>query len=197
VHAAEVNKVVAAALGGAHAGTFIEGNRRYEMVVRMPEAAREKFDDFGQLPLRTEEGGLIPISKVANIAVTEQVGTINREAGQRRAAILVNLRGRDVESWVNEAQQKIAQAVRMPDGYFLEFGGAFRNLEAARKRLMIVVPLALALIFLLIFTALGSVRQTLLVYTGIPLAVTGGVFALALRGLPFSISAGVGFIALS
>jgi cobalt-zinc-cadmium resistance protein CzcA len=197
VHAAEVNKVVAAALGGAHAGTFIEGNRRYDIVVRMPEAAREKFDDFGQLPLRTEEGGLIPISKVANIAVTEQVGTINREAGQRRAAILVNLRGRDVESWVNEAQQKIAQAVRMPDGYFLEFGGAFRNLEAARKRLMIVVPLALALIFLLIFTALGSVRQTLLVYTGIPLAVTGGVFALALRGLPFSISAGVGFIALS
>jgi len=197
IHAAEVNKAVAAALGGARAGTFIQGNRRYDIVVRMSEAARARIEEFGQLPLRTEEGGLIPIGKVANIAMTEQVGTINREAGQRRAAILVNLRGRDVESWVNEAQRKIAQGVQMPDGYFLEFGGAYKNLEAARKRLMIVVPLALVLIFLLIFAALGSVRQTLLVYTGIPLAVTGGVFALALRGLPFSISAGVGFIALS
>jgi cobalt-zinc-cadmium resistance protein CzcA len=197
IHAAEVNKAVTAALGGARAGTFIEGNRRYAIVVRMPEAARARIEEFGRLPLRTEEGGLIPIGKVVNIAMTEQVGTINREAGQRRAAILVNLRGRDVESWVSEAQQKIAQAVQLPDGYSLEFGGAFKNLEAARKRLMIVVPLALALVFLLVLTALGSVRQTLLVYTGIPLAVTGGVFALALRGLPFSISAGVGFIALS
>jgi cobalt-zinc-cadmium resistance protein CzcA len=134
---------------------------------------------------------------VASIAIAEQVGTINREAGQRRAAILVNLRGRDLESWVNEAQQKISQEVKMPDGYFIEFGGAFKNLQAAQRRLMIVVPLALALIFLLIFTALSSIRQTLLVCTAIPLAVTGGIFALALRGLPFSISAGVGFIALS
>jgi len=196
-HAAEVNKTVAAALGGARAGTFIEGNRRFDIVVRMPEMIREKIEELGQLPLRTEEGGLIPISKVASIAIAEQVGTINREAGQRRAAILVNLRGRDLESWVNEAQQKISQEVKMPDGYFIEFGGAFKNLQAAQRRLMIVVPLALALIFLLIFTALSSIRQTLLVCTAIPLAVTGGIFALALRGLPFSISAGVGFIALS
>jgi cobalt-zinc-cadmium resistance protein CzcA len=197
VHAAEVNNAVEAALGGKQAGTFIEGNRRYDIVVRMPESERAKIEQLGELPLRTEEGGLIPISKVANIVVTEQVGTINREAGQRRAAILVNLSGRDVESWVKEAQQKIAQAVALPEGYFIEFGGAFKNLEVARKRLMVVVPLALTLIFLLIFTALGSLRQTLLVYTGIPFAVTGGVFSLVLRGLPFSISAGVGFIALS
>ena len=197
VHGAEVNKVVAAALGGAQAGTFVEGNRRYEIVVRMPEDRRAKIEDLGQLPLRTGEGGLIPISRVANIAVTEQVGTINREAGQRRAAILVNLRGRDVEGWVREAQQQIERTVKLPSGCFLEFGGAFKNLQAARQRLMIVVPLALAVIFLLIFTALGSVRQALLVYTGVPLAVTGGVFSLLLRGMPFSISAGIGFIALS
>jgi cobalt-zinc-cadmium resistance protein CzcA len=197
VHAAEVNKVVASALGGAQVGTFIEGNRRYDIVVRMPEAARAKIEDLGQLPLRTETGGLIPVSKVANVALSEQVSTINREAGQRRAAILVNLSGRDVESWAREAQAKIAQSVKLPDGYFIEFGGAFKNLEAARARLMIVVPVALVLVFLLIYTALGSLRQTLLVYTGVPLAVTGGVFSLLLRELPFSISAGVGFIALS
>jgi cobalt-zinc-cadmium resistance protein CzcA len=197
VHAAEVNKVVAGALGGTQVGTFIEGNRRYDIVVRMPEAARAKIEDLGQLPLRTETGGLIPVSKVANVELSEQVTTINREAGQRRAAILVNLSGRDVESWAKEAQEKIAQSVKLPDGYYIEFGGAFKNLEAARARLVIVVPVALVLVFLLIYTALGSLRQTLLVYTGVPLAVTGGVFSLLLRGLPFSISAGVGFIALS
>jgi cobalt-zinc-cadmium resistance protein CzcA len=124
------------------------------------------------------------------------VNTIFRESGQRRLAILLNLRGRDVESYVKEAQEKIQQ-VKLPEGYFVEFGGQFKNLEQARIRLLVVVPAALALIFVLVFAAFGSVRQALVIYSGIPLAVTGGVFALALRGLPFSISAGVGFIALS
>ena len=197
VHANEVNKVVEAALGGMNVGAFFEGNRRYEIVVRMPEAMREKMQELDKLPLRTSDGGLIPLGKVANIVVSDKVSTVNREAGQRRAALLVNLSGRDVQSWVNEAQQKLAAGVKLPEGYFIEFGGQFKNLQAARGRLAVVVPLVLALIFVLIFAAFGSVRQALIVYSGIPLAVTGGVFALLLRGLPFSISAGVGFIALS
>lgn len=197
VHAAEVNKVVAASLGGANVGSFIEGNRRFDIVVRMPEEQREKLEQLDKLPLRTSDGGLIPLGKVANISMVERVGTINREAGQRRAALLVNLRGRDVQSWVNEAQQKLAAELKLPDGYFLEFGGQFKNLQSARARLAIVVPLVLALVFVLIFAAFGSLRQALVIYSGVPLAVTGGVFALVLRGLPFSISAGIGFIALS
>jgi len=111
--------------------------------------------------------------------------------------LLVNLRGRDVQSWADEAQQKLREHLKLPDGYYVEFGGQFKNLQAARARLAVVVPVVLVIIFILIFAAFGSLRQALLVYSGIPLAVTGGVFALVLRGLPFSISAGVGFIALS
>jgi cobalt-zinc-cadmium resistance protein CzcA len=125
------------------------------------------------------------------------VNTIAREAFQRRMEIMVNLRGRDVRSFVAEAQRAIAAAVELPAGYFIEYGGAFKNLQEAQARLAVVVPTALALIFLLIFLALGSARQALIVYTGIPFAITGGVAALWWRGIPFSISAGVGFIALS
>jgi cobalt-zinc-cadmium resistance protein CzcA len=183
-------------LGGANVGTFIEGNRRYEIVVRMPEHIRGKMERLDKLPLRTSDGGLIPLGKVANIVMRERVSTINREAGQRRAALLVNLRGRDVQSWVDEAQRKLSAQVKLPDGYYFEFGGQFKNLQAARTRLAVVVPVVLAVIFVLIFAAFGSLRQAFVIYSGIPLAVTGGVFALELRGLPFSISAGVGFIAL-
>jgi cobalt-zinc-cadmium resistance protein CzcA len=197
VHAAEVNKVVTGALGGANVGTLIEGNRRYEIVVRMPEELRQKIELLDRLPLRTSDGGLIPLGKVANLSMVERVNTINRESGQRRAALLVNLHGRDLQSWVDEAQQKLAAEVKLPEGYFIEFGGQYKNLQGARHRLAIVVPLVLVLIFVLIFAAFGSLRQAFIIYSGIPLAVTGGVFALVLRGLPFSISAGVGFIALS
>jgi cobalt-zinc-cadmium resistance protein CzcA len=197
VHASEVNKVVEATLGGMKVGTLFEGNRRYEVVVRMPEGMREKMEDLDKLPLKTSDGGLIPLGKVANIVLSEKVSTVNREAGQRRAALLVNLSGRDVQSWVEEAKQRLAAGVPLPEGYYVEFGGQFRNLQAARTRLAVVVPLVLVLIFVLILAAFGSVRQALVVYSGIPLAVTGGVLSLVARGLPFSISAGVGFIALS
>jgi heavy metal efflux system protein len=197
VHAEEVNKVVETAFAGAEGGVIVDGNRRFPIITRLPESARQDFAGVARLPVRTADGGLITLGQVADVGVTESVNTISREAFQRRMAIQVNLRGRDVQSFVLEAREKIAAEVKMPDGYFVEYGGAFKNLQAASKRLAIVVPTALTLIFLLIFMAFGSVRQALIVYTGIPLAVTGGIFALWARDLPFSISAGVGFIALS
>lgn len=197
IHAAELNEVVHTALAGREVGKLIEGNRRFDIVVRLPEDLRERIEDLKRLPVRVDDGGLLTLGQVADFKVTEQVAAITREFGQRRAAILVNLRGRDVEGFVRAAQQRVAAEIKIPDGYAIEFGGQFKNLQEARARLAVVVPAALGLIFVLVFLALGSLRQTLLVYTGIPLAVTGGVFALWLRGLPFSISAGVGFIALS
>jgi cobalt-zinc-cadmium resistance protein CzcA len=197
VHADEVNKVIETAFAGLEGGVIVDGNRRYPIVTRMPESARRDFANVAHLPIRTSDGGMVTLGQVADVTMTESVNTISREAFQRRMAIQVNLRGRDVQSFVQEAQEKISTSVKMPEGYFVEYGGAFKNLQEARTRLMIVVPAALALIFLLIFMAFGSVRQALIVYTGIPLAVTGGIFALWLRDLPFSISAAVGFIALS
>jgi cobalt-zinc-cadmium resistance protein CzcA len=197
IHAAELNNVVHAALAGQEVGKLIEGNRRFDIVVRLSEEQREQIDDLKRLPVRVDDGGLLTLGQVADFRVVEQVAAIAREYSQRRAAIMVNLSGRDVESFVLEAQKKVAEQIKLPDGYTIEFGGQFKNLQEARARLAIVVPVALGLIFVLVFMALGSLRQTLLVYTGIPLAVTGGVFALWLRDLPFSISAGVGFIALS
>jgi heavy metal efflux system protein len=197
LHAAELNHVVSTALAGQQVGKLIEGNRRFDIVVRLAEDLRENLEELKRLPVRLDDGGLLTLGQVADLRVTEQVAAVTREYSQRRAAIMVNLRGRDVESFVLEAQQKVAERIKLPDGYRIEFGGQFKNLQEARARLRVVVPVALGLIFMLVFMALGSLRQTLLVYTGIPLAATGGVFALWLRDLPFSISAGVGFIALS
>ncbi len=197
LHAAEINRVVNTALAGEEVGKLVEGNRRFDIVVRLAEHYRENVDELKRLPVRTDSGGLLTLGQVAEFRVVEQVAGIAREFSQRRAAIMVNLRGRDVESFVLEAQRKIDEQIKLPQGYTIEFGGQFKNLQEARARLAVVVPVALGLIFVLVFMSLGSLRQTLLVYTGIPLAVTGGVFSLWLRGLPFSISAGVGFIALS
>ncbi|HEU5078745.1 MAG TPA: CusA/CzcA family heavy metal efflux RND transporter [Opitutaceae bacterium] len=197
VHADEVNKVIGAAFAGSEAGVIVDGNRRFPVVTRLPERARQDFSRVASLPVRTSDGGLITLGQVADVSVSESVNTISREAFQRRMAIQVNLRGRDVQSFVLEAQREIGARVKLPDGYSVDYGGAFKNLQEARVRLMIVVPMALGAIFLLIFMAFGSVRQAFIVYTGIPLAVTGGVFALWIRDLPFSISAAVGFIALS
>ena len=197
LHAAELNRVVNTALAGQEVGKLIEGNRRFDIVIRLSEDLREKIDDLKRLPVRVDDGGLLTLGQVADFKVVEQVAAIAREYSQRRAAIMVNLRGRDVESFVLEAQKKIAEQIKLPEGYTIEFGGQFKNLQEARKRLTIVVPAALALIFVLIFMALQSLRQSLLVFLAVPLAVTGGVFALWARDLPFSISAGVGFIALS
>jgi cobalt-zinc-cadmium resistance protein CzcA len=197
LHAGDVNQTIAAALGGQTVGTMIEGNRRFDIVVRLPEKDRESLDVIRALPVRVGEAGLLPLGDVAEIDRVKTVSPILRDSGHRRAALMVNLRGRDVDSWVREADAKVREHVKLPEGYTLEFGGQFENLREAKARLTIVVPAALAFIFVLIFMAFGSVRQALLVYSGVPLAITGGVFALWLRDMPFSISAAVGFIALS
>jgi cobalt-zinc-cadmium resistance protein CzcA len=197
LHAGEVNQTIAAALGGQTVGTMIEENKRFDIVVRLAEADRENLETIRALPVRVGESGLLPLGDLADIERVKTVSPILRDSAQRRAALMVNLRGRDVESWVREAEAKVREQVKLPEAYTLEFGGQFENLREAKARLAIVVPAALVFIFVLIFMAFGSVRQALLIYSGVPLAVTGGVVALWLRNMPFSISAAVGFIALS
>jgi cobalt-zinc-cadmium resistance protein CzcA len=197
LHADDVNRVVETALAGAEVGFLQDGNRRFPITVRLAEERRGDMEAIRQLPVGTDGGGMLTLGRIATVSNITQVGTINRENAQRRVAILVNVRGRDTAGFVEEAQTKLHAQLKLPEGYWFEFGGQFKNLIEAKRRLAIVVPVALALIFALIFFSLGSVRQALLVNTGIPLAITGGVFALWLRDMPFTISAGVGFIALS
>jgi heavy metal efflux system protein len=197
LQADEVNKAVNAALAGQVVGSMVDGNRRRSIVVRMPDELRADDEEIGKLPLRVGQAGLIPLGNVVEFKTLKTVEPILRDDGQRRAALMVNLGGRDVESFVRDVEQRIREQVQLPENYIVEFGGQFENLQEARTRLAVVVPSALLLIFTLIFLAFGSVRQALLVYSGIPLAMTGGVAALWLRGMPFSITAAVGFIALS
>ena len=197
LHAGDVNQAITTALAGATVGTMLDGNRRFDIVVRLADADRESLEKIRALPVRVGDVGLLPLGDLADIEQVKTVSPILRDSGQRRAALMVSLQGRDVESWVREADVKVREKVKLPTGYTLEFGGQFENLREAKARLAIVVPAALIFIFVLIFTAFGSVRQALLVYSGVPLAVTGGVIALWLRNMPFSISAAVGFIALS
>jgi cobalt-zinc-cadmium resistance protein CzcA len=197
LQAAEVNKAVNAALAGEEVGIAVEGDKRRSIVVRMPEQLRADDEHIKALPLRVGQSGLIRLGQVVEFKTHKVVEPIARDDGHRRAALMVNLGGRDVESYVHEAQDRIAKEVKLPEGYLVEFGGQFKNLQEARARLLVVVPTALVLIFILIFLAFGSLRQALVVYSGVPLALTGGVLALWLRAMPFSITAAVGFIALS
>ena len=197
LQAGEVNKAVSSALAGHGVGQMVEENRRFDIVVRMPEELRADDAEIQKLPLRVGDSGLLPLGKVVEFATLKSVEPIQREGGQRRAALMVNLATRDIEGYVRAAERSIREQVKMPEGYIVEFGGQFENLQDARARLAVVVPSALALIFVLIFLAFRSLRQALLVYSGIPLAVTGGIAALWLRGMPFSITAAVGFIALT
>jgi cobalt-zinc-cadmium resistance protein CzcA len=197
LHADEINTVIGTALGGEKAGTLIDGSRRYDVMVRLPESERLNLEGLRQLPVIGEGGTHVPLERVADIAVVDRIGSINREDTQRIVSILINVRGRDTESFVMEAQKQLNEQVKFPAGYFFEFGGQFENLQTARARLMIVVPAALLLIFSLVYASFGSVRQATLIFLCVPLAATGGVVALWLRDMPFTISAAVGFIALS
>jgi cobalt-zinc-cadmium resistance protein CzcA len=197
----EVADTVAAAMGGREAGLLFEGDRRFEIAVRVPEATRASLDDVMALPvmLPAQEGQArrsVPLSQVAQIRFTEGLNQITRENGKRRVVIQANLQGRDAGSFVAEAQAKVA-AVKLPAGYYLEWGGQFQNLQAASQRLSIVVPLCFAAIFVLLFMALGTLRRASAVFLAVPLGLAGGVFTLALTGIAFSVSAAVGFICLA
>jgi heavy metal efflux system protein len=192
----DVNNVVESIVAGKEVGQVYEGEQRYGLVVRLSETAGQDVEAIKGLLVTAPNGARIPLSQLAEIALVEGPAQISREDARRRIAVELNVRGRDIGSFVNEAQAAIGRQVELPAGYYVKWGGQFEHLERATKRLLFVVPLALFLIFVLLGATFGSARQALLVYTGIPFAVIGGVFALALRGLPFSISAGVGFIAL-
>jgi cobalt-zinc-cadmium resistance protein CzcA len=194
---AEVQEIVAAYFGGADAGTLYEGDRRYSIVVRLPEALRSDVTTVGQITIPLPDGGYVPLREIADVTIAPGPNQIQREQGKRRVVITANARGRDLGSLVAEAQQKIDTDIMLPEGYWLDYGGTFEQLQSASQRLMIVVPATLLLIMGLLLLAFRSLKDALIIFSGVPLALTGGILALWLRGIPLSISAAVGFIALS
>lgn len=192
-----IQELIAVALGGEPVGQIVEGDKRFELTVRFPDHIRNDVQAIRDLLVEIPGGTGVPLSSVAHIDHVTAPAQISREEGRRRVVVQLNVRGRDLGSFVAEAQQRIKERVKFGEGYYVTWGGQFENLQRASSRLMIVVPVALALIFVLLFTTFGSAKQALLIFTGVPLAITGGIVALSMRGLPFSISAGVGFIALS
>ena len=197
----EVAATVAAALGGRQAGVLFEGDRRFDVVVRLPDAQRDDIETLGSIPVMLPSSGAgnarsIPLGEVARFTYTDGLNQISRENGKRMVVIQANVRGRDLGGFVAEAQAKIAD-VKLPTGTFIEWGGQFESLQSATERLAIVVPICFVLIFALLYMALGGAWPALVVFTAVPMALAGGVFALAMRGIPFSITASVGFIALS
>lgn len=193
---AEINRVIRTAFAGESAGLVFEGERRFALVVRLDKGSRKGLDDVKNLFINTPFGNQIPLDQVAEVSFKEGPNQIQRDDTKRRITIGFNVRNRDVESIVDEIKQKIEKLVKLPAGYFITYGGQFENLVEAKKRLSTAVPVALAMIFVMLFFAFKSAKQGLLIFTAIPLSAIGGIFALYLRGIPFSISAGVGFIAL-
>jgi cobalt-zinc-cadmium resistance protein CzcA len=203
----DVQQVVAVAVGGKEAGQVFEGDRRFDLLVRLPERLREDMEAIKRLPIplpgsRVANGGetrpaYVTLGEVAQFELTPGPNQVSRENGKRRAVVTANVRGSDLGSFVAEARQRIAAQVKLPEGYWLDYGGTFEQLASAAARLQVVVPLSLLLIFGLLFMTFGSAKDAALVFSGVPLALTGGVAALWLRGIPLSISAGIGFITLS
>lgn len=196
LNVSDINKVVNMAFAGQSSGLVYEGEKRFDLVVRLSGEQRKDLQDVQNLLIPTAQGTQITLSSVAKVEIVEGPNQIQRENSFRRIVVGFNVRGRDVQSMVKELQQKVDRQLHLPPGYYITYGGAFENLEAAQKRLRIAVPVSLLLIFLMLYFAFGSVKQGLLIYSAIPLSAIGGILALALRGIPFSISAGVGFIAL-
>jgi cobalt-zinc-cadmium resistance protein CzcA len=213
---ATIQHALRMAVGGETAGQIFEGDRRFDLVVRLPESIRTDLDALKRLPLRLPDTSqheisgdadmlgvarapaeAIPLIEVADISFTLGPNQISRENGKRRVFVTANVRGRDLGSFVSDVQQAIQTRMKIPAGYWLDYGGTFEQLISASRRLSVVVPLTLLIIFGLLFMAFNSARDAALVFTGVPLALTGGVAALALRDLPLSISAAIGFIALS
>ena len=194
---ADLQEWLASAIGGNTAGLIFEGDRRFELLVRFDEGMRTDLDAIGSTPIITSDGEFVPLSEVATLGYSSVPNQISRESGKRRVVVTANVRERDLGSFVDEAKIKITEQVALPAGYWLDYGGTFEQLESASQRLSIVVPATLFLILVLLVVVFGSFRDALIIFTGVPLALTGGVFALWMRDMPLSISAGVGFIALS
>jgi len=198
----DVQETVATAVGGRQAGTFFQGDRRFDILVRLPDAVREDVEALRRLPIPLPQGAdatrvsYIPLGEVATLELAPGPNQVSRENGKRRVVVSANVTGRDLGSFVADAQRAVA-GVKVPAGYWTAWGGSFEQLQSASQRLQVVVPLALGMVFLLLFSMFGSVKDGLLVFTGIPFALTGGVLSLWLRGIPLSVSAAVGFIALS
>ena len=221
LNVADVQSTIATAIGGQEAGTLFEGDRRFDIVVRLPERLRSDIEAIQRLPIAlpaaaaaastgvpavtgvTPAGGssnrvsFIPLSEVATLSLAPGPNQVSREEGKRRVVVSANVRGRDLGSFVTEAEAALAQQVKVPTGYWTTWGGQYQNLQSATQRLQIVVPVSLLLVFTLLFAMFGNLKDGLVVFTGIPFALTGGILALWLRDIPLSITAGVGFIALS
>jgi cobalt-zinc-cadmium resistance protein CzcA len=194
---ADLQDVVATAISGVVAGQLYEGDRRADIVIRLPEQLRSDPDQLAALPVPISDGGYVPLREVADLNLVIGYNQIPRENGKRRVVVTANVRGRDLGSFVSDVRQAVEQQVDIPAGYWVEYGGTFEQLQSATKRLLVVVPLTLLTIVILLIIALGSIRDAIVILSGVPLALTGGITALLLRGIPFSISAAVGFIALS
>jgi cobalt-zinc-cadmium resistance protein CzcA len=197
VTAGDVQDVVGAAVGGREAGVIFEGDRRSTVVIPLAESSRADFQTLGPIPAPKAAGSFVPLASVADIGLGDRPIHVSRENGKRRVVVQLNVRGRDVAGVVADAQAAIAAKVSLSPGEYLQWGGQFENLASARERLMIVVSICFMVIMLLLYGALGLVCDAALVFTGVPLALVGGILALVLRGMPFSISTAVGFIALS
>ncbi|AAZ97280.1 heavy metal efflux pump CzcA [Thiobacillus denitrificans ATCC 25259] len=204
VNVGDIQEAIGIAIGGRDAGVLFEGDRRFDIVVRLPERLRSDLAALKQLPIRMPmdamtgaSHGYLQLGDVASFIVAPGPNQISREDGKRRVVVTANVRGRDIGSFVNEADLAIQQNVKVPTGYWITWGGTFEQLQSAAKRLQIVVPVALLLVFMLLFAMFNNMKDGILVFTGIPFALTGGILALWLRDIPLSISAGVGFIALS
>jgi cobalt-zinc-cadmium resistance protein CzcA len=217
VSVAEVQELIEVAVGGREAGVLFEGDRRFEIMVRLPEELRTDIEALRALPVplppsvadpekprpavwasgANAQIRYVPLASIATLAIAPGPNQISRENGKRRIVVSANVRERDLGSFVSEAQRQVTEKVKLPEGYWIGWGGQFEQLVSATQRLAIVVPIALALIFLLLFMSFGSTADAALVFSGVPLALTGGIAALLLRDLPLSISAGIGFIALS
>lgn len=205
ISGSDILDLVGIAIGGGKAGMILEGDRRFDLVVRLPESVRQNPSFLGNIPVplpknesnKSHNLAFVPLKEIADISIAEGLNEITRENGKRAIIVEANVRGNDLGSFVAQAKTKIASQVKLPAGLWIDWGGQFENLMSARHHLSIVIPICFFLIFVLLFTALHSIKQALIVFSGVPMALTGGIAALWLRDIPFSISAAVGFIALS
>ncbi|MCX7679973.1 MAG: efflux RND transporter permease subunit, partial [Spirochaetes bacterium] len=191
------NHAFAIAMKGTEVGRLYEGDKSFPVIVRLADEFRTRIDDIGRIPVTYPQGGSISLATLAKLQMGDQVTTIARSRARRYAAISINLRDRDTVSFVEEAKRIVSEKLKMPSGYYVEWGGQFKNITSARKRLLVIIPIVLIVIFIILERIFKSIKQTLLVFNSIPFAITGGVFMLWIRNIPLSVSAAIGFIALA